>query len=118
MRKERIMLEISSSVERQLPSTVKTALSKLSTEKQSLFEEEFKKKAKSTTTAYICLIFLIFSVHYFYLGKPGRNILFWFTWGGLGIWWLIDLVTLGKRVSEYNEDVAKAILRDMKLMDS
>ncbi len=110
------MLDISSSVERQLPSTVKIALGKMSSEKQHIFEDEFKKKAKNTTTAYIWLF--VFGVHYFYLGQPGKNILYWFTGCGLCIWWLIDLVTLGKRVSEYNEDIAKDTLRDIRLMDS
>ncbi len=45
-----------------------------------------------------CLLLLIFlgylGIHRFYVGKVGTGILFIITCGGLGIWWLIDLILL------------------------
>lgn len=57
-------------------------------------------KIKSTGTAYLCLFF--FGCHYAYLGKWGLQILFWLTFGGLGVWWLIDLFRLSSVVNEHN----------------
>ena len=45
-----------------------------------------------------CLLFLIFlspfGIHRMYVGKVGTGILFLLTMGGLGIWWLVDLILL------------------------
>lgn len=45
-----------------------------------------------------CLLLLIFlgylGIHRFYVGKVGTGVLFIITCGGVGIWWLIDLIML------------------------
>lgn len=56
---------------------------------------------KSTGTAYL-LFFLLFGTHYAYLGKWGLQFLFWFTFGGIGIWALIDLFTMSSKVNNHN----------------
>ena len=44
--------------------------------------------------AVLCLLFGVFGAHRFYVGKVGTGFLQLITIGGLGIWWLIDLVMI------------------------
>ncbi|MEI0604505.1 TM2 domain-containing protein [Brachyspira alvinipulli] len=47
---------------------------------------------KSWVVTLILAIFL--PVHRFYVGKIGTGILYWLTAGGLGIWYVIDIVMI------------------------
>lgn len=40
----------------------------------------------------LCWLFGYLGIHRFYVGKVGTGLLMLLTLGGLGIWWLIDLV--------------------------
>ena len=42
----------------------------------------------------LCFWFGVFGVHRFFVGKVGTGLLQLFTFGGLGIWALIDLIIL------------------------
>ena len=42
----------------------------------------------------LCWILGVFGAHRFYLGKTGTGILMLITLGGLGIWYLIDLILI------------------------
>ena len=42
----------------------------------------------------LCICFGFLGAHRFYAGKIGTGILQIFTFGGLGIWWLIDLIMI------------------------
>ena len=44
--------------------------------------------------ALLCSFFGIFGVHRFYVGKIGTGILMLVTFGGLGIWYLVDLILI------------------------
>lgn len=53
------------------------------------------KSSKSfVATLLFCFFLGGFSVHRFYVGKIGTAILQIITLGGLGIWWLIDLIMI------------------------
>ncbi len=59
-----------------------------------------KSQIKSTGTAYLLLFF--FGFHYVYMNKLFLQILYWITFGGLGIWTIFDLITLTNRISSHN----------------
>ena len=58
---------------------------------------------KSTTTMLMISIFLgTLGVDRFMLGQTGAGIGKLLTWGGCGIWWLIDLFNISKLTRKYN----------------
>lgn len=57
------------------------------------------------TTAWILFLFLGWS--YGSMGAMGKQILFYLTLGGLGIWMLIRLFTLNGAIREYNQSIYK-----------
>jgi len=69
---------------------------------------------KSRLVTLLLLIFLGgFGAHRFYAGKMGTALLFIVTFGGLGIWWLIDIVMVctgsftdseGRPIFKWTED--------------
>lgn len=73
-------------------------------------------KEKSTSTAYIC--WFLFGVHYFYLGQPMKNILYWFTLGGFFIWTVIDLFRMKSLVEESNEKIVRELIGEATLLES
>ncbi|MCX6417388.1 MAG: TM2 domain-containing protein [Actinobacteria bacterium] len=40
----------------------------------------------------VLFLILLPTVHRFYVGKIGTGLLFFFTVGGLGIWWIYDVI--------------------------
>lgn len=53
--------------------------------------------------AYLLLFFA--GAQYAYLNKWGTQILFWITFGGLGIWWLIDVFRIPGMVDDFNDPI-------------
>lgn len=105
---------VSNKVRKQLPLLVIEQLTKLDNTQQLLFEQEFKKKAKSLVVAYLCCFLLGF--HYIYLKKNATQFLFWVTAGGCGFWTIYDLIRMSKLVKDYNEDVAIDIITTVKVL--
>lgn len=107
-------LEIEPSISDVLPSMVKEALSRLPIEKQSMFVDEFNRKRRDS--GIMLALAILFPIQLFLLGKTGLGIAFWLTGGGCGVWWLIEVFMAFKRTRDFNEDIAKAIVRDIKIM--
>lgn len=107
-------LNLSTRVADSLPSSVKQTLAQMPDAAQSTFEEEYKRKMKSPATLQLLAIF--FPIQHFLLGKTGLGILFWLTFYGCGIWWLIEVFTISGQTRSYNEEIARALVRDMKIM--
>jgi hypothetical protein len=107
-------LEIETSIADQLPMMVKEALSKLPTEKQGMFVDEFKRKAKSPGVMLALAIF--FPIQLVLRKKTGLFIAYWLTLGGLGFWWIAEIFMAMSRTRAYNEDLSKEIIRDIKIM--
>lgn len=94
-----------------LPAMVRNELVKLSAQKQEEFVEEYKRKNKTSSTAYL-LWFC--GLHYAYIGRWGLPVLLRFTLWGVFIWWFVDLFRVGGLVRDYNKDLATDIFRNMK----
>lgn len=97
-----------------LPSLVLAELPKLSPIQQRQFWEEYCRKEKSVALAYT--FWLLFGLHYAYLGKWGMQFLHWFTLGGFFLWWLIDGIRIPSMVDDYNRDVSIDVLRNIKVI--
>lgn len=61
---------------------------------------EERRDLKDTATAY--LYWLCLGMHYNYLDNRSTQLIFWVTLGGLGLWWLFDLVRIPDMVKDYN----------------
>lgn len=67
-------------------------------------------KHRALTTGLLCLLLGVFGAHRFYVGKVGTGLLQLCTIGGLGLWWLFDVILIvtgqfrdkeGYRVTEW-----------------
>lgn len=54
--------------------------------------------------------------HRAYLGQILLTLLFLVTFGGLGAWWIIDLLRLSRIVGERNRSMAIEVLRDNQIL--
>ena len=49
-------------------------------------------ESNKTILPVVLFLILLPTVHRFYVGKIGTGLLFFFTVGGLGIWWIYDVI--------------------------
>ena len=73
----------------------------------SAYTEEQEKIAnfpfRKTSRVLILSVFLgSFGGERFYLGDVAKGVLKYITFGGLGIWWVIDILNAKKRCRDYN----------------
>jgi len=75
----------------------------MDTTKMLLFNQQ---KANATT---VWILFLFLGWSYGSLLSIGKQLLFYFTLGGFGIWTLVRLFILNGAIKEYNRNVAMRI---------
>jgi TM2 domain-containing membrane protein YozV len=87
----------------------------LSAEQLAIINGEMNNKQKSKGIAYLIWFFLGgLGGHRYYAGDIGMGIGMTLTLGGLGIWSLIDVFFIGKRIETKNETVEKDIIMNVK----
>jgi uncharacterized membrane protein len=74
-------------------------------------EAEYESVKKDPRVAYAlwCVVGIL-GGHRFYLGDTGRSIAMLFTFGGLGLWTLLDVFFVGRRVRAVNRSRRAAIM--------
>ena len=70
------------------------------------------RQAKESGIAYALLLLTLIGfagIHYFYLGKIGRGILWLLTWGLFGIGTIVDLFTIPEQTRQMNAQIAAGL---------
>jgi TM2 domain len=82
-------------------------------------EAEYASVRKERRVAYVLWALTgILGGHRFYLGDTGRSIAMLFTLGGLGLWTLLDVFFVGRRVTQVNRSRRAAIMARHGIIDS
>ena len=80
-------------------------------QKDKLLKKSSQSESDSQWVVTLLLAFLlgVIGAHRFYVGKTGTGILMLFTFGGLGIWLLIDLILIitGQFTNKDGEKIAR-----------
>jgi len=74
----------------------------------------YNQRSISTTTTWLLFLFLGWS--YGSMGQVGKQILFYLTLGGFGIWTLVRLFNLNGAIKDYNKKIAAEVGMDNQEM--
>ncbi len=91
------------------PPVLRQAVLAMTEAQRETFLAEYKRKRKSPLVTWI--LTLLLGLHYVYLGRWGKALLFWVTFGGIFMWWLLDLCRPRQLTNEVNADIASEVLR-------
>ena len=95
-----------------VPMGVRQTTKNWTREQEDIFVNRFRSQAKEATMAYITWFAL--GAHYAYLGDWGKQVLYWITAGGLGIWALVDLFNMEDLVRSKNREIALRIAQEVE----
>ena len=87
-------------------------LSKMPKDRKEIFEHHYKKKHRDKTVLQVLAV--IFPIQLFLLKKFEMGFFFVLSFGGLGIWWIIEIFRTRKRVFDYNHKLALSIIDEIK----
>ncbi len=73
-------------------------------------------REKKKSIAYV--LWVLFAVYYFYLGRPVMNIVLWLLMClAIGwIWWFVDLFRISSMVERKNKEILKNCVREAQLL--
>lgn len=83
-----------------------------------MVESELNKKGKEKWIAYLLWVLTsFFGGHRFYLGDIGYAVgMLFLNWATFGIWALVDLFLISKRVESKNEEIEMEIIKEMNMI--
>lgn len=87
----------------------------LTSQELSILQLELEKRGKSKVLTYFLWWFLgLFGGHRFYLGNIVYAIaMFLFGWMTCGIWWLVDVFFLSKKIAKLNAKIEDEIINNI-----
>jgi TM2 domain-containing membrane protein YozV len=89
-------------------NTTETQLAQL--QRQQMAESRYQDARKSEGIAYLLWFFLgIVGGHRFYARSTGVALGMLFTLGGIGLWALIDVFFIGRRIKNVNADIRREV---------
>lgn len=97
-----------------LPASLRQTIAALPEHQKLTFEEDFMRKRKSVGA--FLAIAILFPIQHFLLGKTGLGILFVISCLLLigSLWYIFEIFyTPFKRIPEYNENLARSLIRDI-----
>jgi hypothetical protein len=99
-----------------VPLSALTLLKDMPAQAKVMFLNEYNSSRRSVLVAYL-LHFLPapFSFTYGYLGKWGKQIAYWFTVGGFGVWWLANVFRIPGLVKRHNNELSEKIIKSLLL---
>lgn len=96
-----------------LPPSVQHVVAQMDGGTQAAFFNEYDRKKKRKSIGYLAWFFLAW--HYLYARKVGMQFAFWFTLGGFGLWWFVDLFRMPSIIRSVNEQMAREALQTLHI---
>jgi len=87
---------------------LQSAFERLPSNVQAIVWHDYESHRKSGGLSYV--LWLCFGFHYLYLGQLGLQLLYWLTFGGFGLWAIIDLLRIPGMVEQKNEAILLQIM--------
>lgn len=96
-----------------LPAYIKDdirAADKTKNQRIQEFLRQYKSKAKRKSTAQLLALL---GFQYVYFNKPLILIVFWLSFGGMFVWWFVDLFRMAGLVKRHNHDLAISLYNNI-----
>jgi len=69
-------------------------------------DKQFAYQQRAVNSTSIWLLFLFLGWSYGSMGKIGKQILYYISFGGIGLWLVYRLFTLNSAIRKYNKEIA------------